>query len=463
MSSNKNRNHFFEWLFIIARSAVLLILAATSAILVYGFSFGWFSKMTENPFLIYLGCNLTVIITYIAIDWVLEKLLDLVSDEAIVSKDKWSKYSKEKKKLLRIIVGISVFLLIVTGTMSLWTSGEISNALVEKPQNEGLTQLAINQTESFDKSINSIDDELKLARNTERKRVNEAKREGHKFVKSAIGSGNKWQISAWYTKRSWLNTLEGRKWKSNITFRESVYKAIKDSSELVNIELLKVKNLEDAKLSMVTNGSIRKDTTLSKITGAITTSNTMYFKRFNNVKELVIALELLCMFLAGLFTYVLGVWREVYGKSVEKTYKGLVELLIDLSAMIVTAIATFGAWVVRGANTRLDLEFATSQGMLTTNKLKKSHKRQQATTSDNGAKKEALKPMSDKEPLSVVKYVDLKNEIDKSKKRWIRAMKSGDRKKATEIEDSDFLSLEKKGFGVTFDRDNIKVSVSKLK
>ena len=62
-----------------------------------------------------------------------------------------------------------------------------------------------------------------------------------------------------------------------------------------------------------------------------------------------------------------------------------------------------------------------------------------------------------------VKYIDLKNEIDRVKKRWIRALKKGDTLKATQIEETEIKTILDKGFVATYDRRAFKISIKQKK
>jgi hypothetical protein len=77
---------------------------------------------------------------------------------------------------------------------------------------------------------------------------------------------------------------------------------------------------------------------------------------------------------------------------------------------------------------------------------------------------ERPKAMSDKGDSKIdIKYVDMKNEIDRVSKRWIRAMKKGDVEKAKLVEINDIQQILDKGFSVTYDRKKFKCSIKTKK
>lgn len=473
----KERNYKIERALVKSRTACLHILAATSIVLSYRISYSFLSKHLDSEALIILLSDVFVVGVYIAIDWLLGVLLDLVSDDVINSK--WKEYERPKKKLLRFILTASIVLLTITGTMSLWTSGEITNWAIEKPQPESYLKLAEKEEDSYSMSLSSIEQDLLIARSSQKKRIRDAKSLGSKGVKDAIKSGSYWQKKAWQHERNWLKSLEvsaaerKKKYKSkrlknkilNVDYRDRILKSIADSAALVKIESEKVNNLEKVKLNFITDGSLRKDTTISDITATLSSTVKTYEKRFSNFQSIIIVIEISMALLVLVLTYLIGAWRDVYSRQVMESHIDLVDVIIDFFSAVVNVVIKIFSAILSPILKATNLDVATSSGVLLKRDKSRQGARRRATDSsrkkdanDNHQKEEGEGVKSDNSSGGRVRYIDLKNDIDRAAKRWNRAMKKGDIEKARQVEETDFAILAEKGFPAKIDRENNKVS-----
>lgn len=173
-----------------------------------------------------------VLLGYFSVDWGLSSLIKYYYDNR---KDKVEDEQEQKVRatLFRWILMLIIFRFIASWSMSLLSNTAVVDIATGDLNAEYFINSATRQDSIRSHEILSLKDDYTELVANEADRLNEAKKEGHNIVTTAINLGDYWQkLSYKKNKFSWLESPENKD-KKDKTFAANVRKALADSTELV--------------------------------------------------------------------------------------------------------------------------------------------------------------------------------------------------------------------------------------
>lgn len=342
-----------EWWLLAVRQVDFWILGATTAIMAWGMALSYFQEQTIPQRLIFQFAIVTTFLVWVAVDGALSKLLPFFSDE--VTAKGFSQSDSDKKKLVAFIGVISFALLICTGTMSLWSSGEIADNMTKATDLSDIEATSKQTSDNYNLSLSSIEKELSQARATESDRLAAAKRQGRQIVATAWKDGGDDYRLIYQNRRSWLNSMKdnSRKYRTLVTWRNNLRQAKSDSAALVAKETAVVAQLLNDKRQILSGQKLR-DSTMVMLSGIGLQRISRDNAKFDRRRNTIIFVEIFCAAFLVPLCLLIGYWRRVYGQRIDDENYGIFYLLSQ-------AWAKLWGLISERANTGLsNVKFATA-------------------------------------------------------------------------------------------------------
>lgn len=150
---------------------------------------------------------------------------------------------------VRFILFFSIVQILISTTLSTITAFVLPTILIESPDDSQYTETLNAHNATYNATISSIDKDISEAKQSEKKRIADAKKEGHQIVVQAVASGSEQNQKLYQSGNNWFFTEKRKKYSSMIAYRERIQAAKKDSASLVQKERGALATLQNAKLS----------------------------------------------------------------------------------------------------------------------------------------------------------------------------------------------------------------------
>jgi|GEM_PF-4500571 len=298
-----------------AQQACFLVLALTSVFLVFTLSLDFFSQRIQHSTTTLILANLVTIAAYFAVDGALSTFLPYVAREML--NQSWKTHSKNRRRFARILGIVCLIQLIITGTLSWWSSGEIADVSVSKPSNDSFTEAAILQNNVYDRDRSVLEQELSTAKSSEAKRIGEAKKEAKVLLNDAINSKGKAMAKLY---------RDGNRWAAK-QLSKVINRAKEKGESLIQLEKSKAPTLQANLLGFIQQKAVNKDSIILQLGSMQLGDIQAYQTKKKRRTQTMIIVDLIAAFGALFFTFLIALFiseTEANPHASELTAKRLV-------------------------------------------------------------------------------------------------------------------------------------------
>lgn len=431
-----------EYWYIVGFNAAILILSFTSMPVVFTTSRDWFASMQLPPYVVFIGANAVTLLYYGSVELLISILLPYSAEE--VTSARMKGYNKKKRRYVRTVLAVGFMLTGISMSMSYFFSQDAAAKISKHIDITPFQEIQATQSGDYAATLSSLDDELKEARRTEKQRI-----------AAAIANGpEKWQ-ELYKSRNGWFLKQKGK---------------VGEYIAAIDAEKNKVRQLEEEKRQFALSGSAKKDEILASVAG-VQLAQAKDAEADRGRKQLALFI-IACGagLVAVVLAFMLGFHRAAEGRQVE-----------DAPMSPALIISRFLGMVWRGVSDtvteRYELSFsgatmdATSQATRDTSHARKNQGG--AGGQAGGKKNNKAEALSDTGSRQNVRYIDLKNDIDRIRRglryNWGQYKETRDDKYADKMryimndKNRGVAWLQGMGFECSFDEEEGRFSVEEPK
>lgn len=275
---------------------------------------------------------MVTIAAYFAVDGALSTFLPYVARE-ILNKS-WKTHSRNRRRFAQILGIVCLIQLIISSTISWWSSGEIADASVLKPSNESFTEVAQLQNNIYDKDRSIIEKELITAKSTESKRIAGAQREARKLLKEAIHSKGSAMAKLYH---------EGNQWAAK-QLAKAIQRAKEKGESHIQQEKSEAPTLQANLLGFIQQKAVNKDSIILQLGNMQLGEIQDYQKKKKRRTQTMILVDLIAAFGSLFFTFLIALFiseteanphaseltaRRLITESLRQKWQGILSRLAD--------------------------------------------------------------------------------------------------------------------------------------
>jgi hypothetical protein len=328
----KNQEIFFKRSWGIYNASGLMkwvcfrFLAATSCYFAFLASYDYF----KNGWI----ATIAALFAYLMIDYELSSRVEFLFDQGRENQ------SSAARIFLRIVLGITIVQMVATGTVSFWSSPEISDQTVMAPETGNLEKAILQKDSTYAMNVSVVQSTLDQLRSNEKERVKNAQSKGSSIVRKAIYNHRNPDVPAGY--------LSGKEWYHTTPklrkYRNGIEQAKQDSALIVQKEMDKVSQWEQQLIAVSGDTETGRTTTL--LASSIHQKNTDYQAKKSRRTSFLILCDLFSILIGTAciygrvqfrkateydpnldkksISYTLSLWfQQVWNKAVERLEKWL--------------------------------------------------------------------------------------------------------------------------------------------
>lgn len=431
-----------EYWYIIGFNAAILILSFTSMPVVFTTAREWFSSMELPPYVVLIGANVVTLAYYGSVELLISILLPYSAEE--VTSARMKGYNKKKRRYIRTVMVVGFLLTGISMSMSYFFSQDAAARISKSVDIAPFQEIQATQSGDYAAAIASLDSDLKEARRTESRRI-----------AAAIANGpEKWQ-QLYRERNGWFLKQKG---------------SIGQYIAAIDAEKTRVRALEEEKRQFTLTGAAKKDEILASVAG-VQLAQAKDAEADRSRKQFALFIIACGAGLVALiFAFMLGFHRAAEGRQVEDAPMSPALILSRLFGKVWRGVSdtVTEQYQLSFSGATID---ATTQATQATNGATNT---QRGTGKQSHAQKNnTSQPVSDTDSRQPVRYIDLKNDIDRIRRalryNWSKYMETSDNKYSDKIRD--ILSdksrgvawLAGMGFECSFDAATGKLSIEEPK
>lgn len=430
-----NKAAQIEYWYIIGFNAAILILSFTSMPVVFTTAREWFLSMQLPPVMVLAGANIITLAYYGSVELLISILLPYSAEE--ITSPRMKGYDKKKRRYIRTVLIVGFMLTGISMSMSYFFSQDAAQRISRHVDIAPFQEIQATQSSDFSATLSSLDTDLKEARRTERSRV-----------AAAIASGpEKWQ-ELYNSRNGWFLKQKGK---------------IGQYIAAIDAEKNRVRQLEEEKRQFAISGSTKKDEILASVAG-VQLSQVKEAESEKSRKQMALFI-IACGagVVALVFAFMLGFHRAAEGRQVEDAPMSPALILSRLSGKIWRGFSDT-------VTNQYELSFSGATNPATSGATNQSNN---SASGKNNGSAGGRKGLSDTGSGKSVRYIDLKNDIDRIRRairyNWKKYQETNDEKYSDKLRD---IITDKSrgvawlcgmGFDCDFDENSGRLSIEEPK